>query len=153
MSLHPRIFKADAPAAVILVRLMVGATFLSEGVQKFLFPAELGVGRFARIGIPAPELMAPFVGFVEIACGTLVLFGLLTRLVAVPLIVNMHVAIATTKVPILLDQGFWPMAHEARTDFAMLLGLLFLLIAGAGPWSLDARLGLSPGASRGERTG
>jgi uncharacterized membrane protein YphA (DoxX/SURF4 family) len=114
--------------------------FLSEGIQKFLFPAQLGVGRFTKIGIPLPEVTAPFVGIVEIVCGTMVLLGMLTRLAAVPLIIDMTVAIASTKIPILLDKGFWTMAHEARTDWAMLLGSLFLLIVGAGPWSLDARL-------------
>jgi uncharacterized membrane protein YphA (DoxX/SURF4 family) len=52
----------------------------------------------------------------------------------------MLVAIASTKVPILLSDGFWKMAHEARTDWSMLLGSLFLLIAGAGRCSLDALL-------------
>lgn len=128
------------PAAVILVRFIVGGVFLSEGVQKFLFPEALGVGRFTKIGLPAPHLLAPFVGFVEIGCGLLILLGLFTRLAAVPLIVDMLVAIATTKVPIFLKSGFWSMAHEARTDYAMLLGLIFFLMVGAGPLSLDAHL-------------
>lgn len=137
MRVH-RLFHTDGPAAVLLVRLLVGAVFLSEGVQKFLFPAALGVGRFAKIGIPFPELTAPFVGAVEIGCGLLVIVGLATRLAAVPLLINMCVAIATTKIPILLKSGFWAMAHEARTDWAMLLGALFLCAVGAGPISLDA---------------
>jgi putative oxidoreductase len=119
---------------------MVGAVFLSEGIQKFLYPEALGVGRFVKIGIPAPSLMAPFVGVVEIGCGFLIALGLLTRLVAVPLIVDMLVAIASTKIPVLVKSGFWAMAHEARTDYAMLLGCLFLLLTGAGPLSLDARI-------------
>jgi putative oxidoreductase len=129
-----------APRATILVRLIVGAVFLSEGIQKFLFSDALGVGRFLKIGIPAPEIMAPFVGVVEIVCGTLVLVGLGTRLASVPLIIDMMVAMATTKVPILVSQGFWAMAHESRTDWSMLLGSLFLLFVGAGQWSLDARI-------------
>jgi len=127
-----------APAATVLVRLIVGAVFLSEGIQKFLFPDALGVGRFAQIGIPAPEVMAPFVGVVEIVGGTLLLLGLATRLAAIPLVIDMLVAIGSTKVPILLSKGFWAMAHEARVDWSMLLGALFLLCVGAGPWSLDA---------------
>jgi putative oxidoreductase len=129
------------PAATLLIRLMVSGVFLSEGIQKFLFPSALGVGRFAQIGIPAPEIMAPFVGIVEIGCGFLILLGLWTRMAAVPLIVDMGVAIATTKVPILLKSGFWSMAHEARTDYSMLLGAIFLLCVGAGSWSLDMWLG------------
>jgi uncharacterized membrane protein YphA (DoxX/SURF4 family) len=129
---------------LVLVRALVGPVFVSEGIQKFLFADALGVGRFAKIGIPAPEVMAPFVGVVEIVCGSLLIVGLLTRLAAVPLIVDMLVAIATTKVPMLLQSGLWKMAHEARTDWAMLLGSVYLLLCGAGPWSVDARLGGKP---------
>lgn len=143
----------SAPAAVVLIRLAVGSVFLSEGAQKFLFPAEVGAGRFAKIGIPNPEITAPFVGVVEIVCGALVLLGLFTRPAAVALVVDMLAAIVSTKVPVLLGQGFWGfslrqlpyygfwgMAHEARADWAMLLGSVFLLVVGAGAWSLDARL-------------
>jgi putative oxidoreductase len=133
-----------APAATVLIRLSVGLVFLSEGVQKFLYPDALGVGRFAKIGIPWPAVSAPFVGFWEITCGLLLVLGLLTRLAAIPLIIDMLVAIATTKVPLLLRAGFWSMAHEARTDFAMLCGALFLLLVGAGSWSLDARRSRRP---------
>jgi putative oxidoreductase len=140
MALFQKLVESDAPTAIILVRFLVGAVFLSEGIQKFLFPDALGVGRFVKIGIPAPEVMTPFVGVFEIACGSLVLLGLLTRLAAVPLIIIMLVAITTTKVPILRDEGFWKVAHEARTDWSMLLGSVFLLIVGAGAWSLDAWL-------------
>lgn len=140
-----RLLHSDAPAATLLIRVMVGAVFLSEGIQKFLFPGELGIGRFTKIGIPAPEVLAPFVGVVEIVGGTLLLLGLFTRLATVPLIIDMLVAIASTKVPILLQRGFWHMAHESRTDFSMLLGSLFLLLVGAGPRSLDARLSAHTG--------
>ncbi|PYS94229.1 MAG: DoxX family protein [Acidobacteria bacterium] len=143
MSFWRKITRTSAPGVVILIRLVVGAVFLSEGIQKFLFPADLGVGRFTKIGIPSPEIMAPFVGVVEIVCGALMLIGLLTRLAAIPLIIDMLVAISTTKIPILLKSGFWAMAHEARVDYAMLLGALFLLMVGAGAWSIDARLSLS----------
>lgn len=126
--------------ALILIRFLVGGVFLSEGIQKFLFPDALGVGRFIKIGIPAPQIMAPFVGVVEIVCGGLLLMGLLTRLASVPLLINISVAIATTKVPMLSKQGFWAMAHEARTDYCMVLGLIFLIIVGGGPWSFDSLL-------------
>lgn len=156
-----RTIATSAPAAVILIRIIVGGVFLAEGMQKFLFPAEVGAGRFAKIGIPNPEVMGPFVGVVEIICGALILVGLLTRLATLPLIINMLVAILSTKIPILLGHGFWGfslrnlpyygfwgMVHEARTDFSMLLGSLFLLIVGAGAWSLDARLAKSRTESR-----
>ena len=135
---------AWAPASLLLIRLAVGGIFLSEGVQKFLFPDALGAGRFTKIGIPWPGVMAPFVGVVEIVCGVLILAGLLTRLAAVPLIMDMIVAIATTKIPILMKSGFLAMAHEARTDYAMILGLIFLALVGGGAWSLDARRASKP---------
>lgn len=129
----------SAPAATILIRLAVGATFVSEGLQKFLRAAEVGAGRFEKIGLPSPEVLAPLVGSFEVVCGALVLAGILTRVATLPLIVIIGTAIATTKVPILLQDGFWVMAHASRTDFAMLLGLFFLVIVGAGPLSWDAR--------------
>ena len=158
MSFGGKSISTNALRSVILIRLSVGAVFLSEGIQKFLFPNDLGVGRFIKIGIPAPQVMAPFVGVIELVCGTLIILGLLTRLAAVPLIIDISVAILSTKIPILLGHGFWrfslsklpsygfwSMAHEARVDYAMLLGSIFLLIVGAGAWSIDA------GLSRGNR--
>jgi uncharacterized membrane protein YphA (DoxX/SURF4 family) len=134
------LFSTNAPRATILIRLLVGAVFLSEGIQKFLFPAALGVGRFTKVGIPAPQFFAPFVGVVEIVCGTLLIVGLVTRLAAIPLMIDISVAIITTKIPMLYTAGFWSMAHEARTDYCMLLGLLFLLLVGSGPFSIDRRV-------------
>ncbi|MEX1048282.1 MAG: DoxX family protein [Akkermansiaceae bacterium] len=145
-----KILQTQAPAATLLIRIMTGGIFLSEGIQKFLYPAELGAGRFAKIGIPAPELMGPFVGAVEIVCGGLLLLGLLTRLAAIPLIIAMIVAMISIKIPILLGHGFagfslrelprygfWSMLHESRNDLCMIFGSTFLLIVGAGRWSLD----------------
>jgi uncharacterized membrane protein YphA (DoxX/SURF4 family) len=155
-----QLFVSDAPRAVWLIRLAIAVVFVTEGIQKFLYPDALGVGRFAKIGIPAPEVMAPFVGVVEIAAGALVLVGLLTRLGALALLIDMVVAITSTKVPILIGHGFWGfaapttrtgffgMAHEARTDLSMLLGCAFLLIVGAGSWSVDARLRSSAAGRR-----
>ena len=133
MSLLAKLASSKAPKGVVLIRLMVGAVFLTEGILKFLHPEELGAGRFARIGIPAPAVMGPFVAGVETICGALVLVGLLTRLAAIPLLINISVAIFSTKIPILLGHGFWTftlaklprygflsMVHEARTDFSML---------------------------------
>jgi uncharacterized membrane protein YphA (DoxX/SURF4 family) len=135
-----RILTTTAPASVGLIRLVVGTVFLSEGIQKFLFPDQLGAGRFLEIGLPAPEFLGPFVGSFEIACGSLVVAGLVTRMAVLPLLAIMTVALTTTKWPLLADQGFWHMAHESRTDWSMTLGSLYLLIVGAGRWSLDAWL-------------
>jgi len=127
-------------SAILLIRLAVGGVFFAEGLQKFLFPEELGFGRFAKIGIPVPGFTAPFVGMVEVICGLLLLIGLLTRWATIPLLIDMAVAVWTTKVPMLAKSGFWAMAHEARTDYTMILGCLFLLLVGAGPLSIDAIL-------------
>ncbi len=142
----------SAPSATILIRVMVGAVFLAEGIQKFLYPAQVGARRFAKTGIPQPELLTSFVGSVEIVCGTLVLLGLFTRWAVLPLLGDMAVAFVTTKLPILLGQdagpfqlpqlpyyGFWGFTHETRTDFSMIMGCLFLLLVGPGPLSLDER--------------
>jgi uncharacterized membrane protein YphA (DoxX/SURF4 family) len=126
--------------AVVLIRVLVGWVFLSEGIQKFLFPDSLGVGRFVKIGIPWPQVMAPFVGIVEIVCGSLLLIGLVTRLATVPLLIDIAVALYSTKVVTLAKNGLWGTLHEARTDVSMLLGLIFLLLVGGGAWSLDAWL-------------
>jgi putative oxidoreductase len=144
--------ESEAPRAVLLIRIALAIVFVTEGLQKFIYPDALGAGRFAKIGIPAPEVMGPFVGIAEFVCGLMLLVGLLTRLASLPLIVDMFVALISTKVPILIGRGywlfakpvgktgFWSMLHEARTDLSMLLALIFLLLVGAGSWSLDARV-------------
>ena len=139
----------DAPAAVILIRLYIGVVFLFEGVLKFLRPETLGTGRFDKAGIPAPGFFGPLDGVFEIACGVLILAGLLTRLAAIPMIVDMAGALLITKLPIMWgnaplfknESGWWDFIHEARVDLAQLCGSLFLLIVGAGAYSLDARRG------------
>jgi uncharacterized membrane protein YphA (DoxX/SURF4 family) len=133
-------WSARATRAVFLIRILVGWVFLSEGIQKFLFPEALGVGRFLKIGIPWPNILAPFVGTVEIVCGTLILLGLATRLAAVPLLAVILVALYSTKIVVFAKLGFWGTMHEARTDVSMLLALLFLLLVGGGSLSLDAAL-------------
>lgn len=129
-----------ASKSVVLIRILVGWVFLSEGIQKFLFPEALGVGRFVKIGIPWPQVLAPFVGVTEIVCGGLILVGLITRLATVPLIIDIVVALYSTKIVAFAKNGFWGTLHEARTDLSMLLGLIFLLLVGGGAWSLDGRL-------------
>jgi len=134
----------------ILIRLMVGAVFLSEGIQKFLSPALRGPGRFEKMGFPEPAFFAYFVGTFEILAGALILIGFITRCAALAMLINMTVAIVVTKIPIAFGEsfgpfvlrdletyGFWTMAHEMRTDFAMWLGSLFLMIKGGGRWSAD----------------
>jgi len=124
----------------LLVRLVVGLIFLTEGIQKYLFPELLGTGRFLKIGFTNPEFWAYFTGIFEIICGACILIGLLTRLMSIPLFIIMVTAFITTKWPLLIDKGFWPFAHEYRTDFAMTLLLIYFLIYGSGSWSSDSKI-------------
>jgi len=121
----------------IIIRLIPGITFLLEGIQKFLYVDQLGVGRFLNFGIPHAIFWSPFVGVVEIVFGTLLVLGLKTKLSTIPLLIVMIVAFIYTKRPILVSKGFFPMFHEYRTDYAMTLSLVYLLIAGGGFYSLD----------------
>lgn len=127
--------------STILVRLAVGLIFFTQGILKFTDP-KMGVLRFTRIGFPWPGFTAHFVGTFEILCGALVLLGLFTRPASIPLFLVISTAIATTKLPELTraGQGFWFMVSDARTDFAMLCCLIFLILSGPGLWSVDARL-------------
>ena len=124
----------------ILPRLIVGLVFLSEGIQKFLFPELTGAGRFEKIGFTNPEFLATFVASFEIVCGMLMLFGLAVRIAAIPLFIIMATALITTKIPVLQEKGFWQMAHDSRTDFAMILLIVFIFIYGAGRISVDYRI-------------
>ena len=133
------IWENRAKKAILLIRMLVGWVFLSEGIQKFLFPESLGVGRFVKIGIPLPQLMAPFIGVTEIICGALLLAGLFTRLACVPLLIDICAALYSTKIVTFTKKGFWSTLHEARTDVSMVLGLIFLLIVGGGTLALDVR--------------
>jgi uncharacterized membrane protein YphA (DoxX/SURF4 family) len=154
MSLN-NMLRTSESGSTIMVRLLVGlVVFFPEGIQKLIFADVLGAGRFAKIGIPFPDVMGPFVGTVETVCGALIILGLLTRLAAIPLIIIMIVALVSTKLPILLGHdvgmfhlaadikrtGFWSTMHESRADLTMVLGCIYLLIVGAGRWSLDAIL-------------
>lgn len=139
----------DAPTATILLRMMAGSVFLWEGILKFVY-ANQGVGRFTKLGIPAPAAMANFDGVLEIVGGILLMTGFLTRLIAIPFIIEMLVAMLTTKIPLYLGTyplplppsppqiGFWAVLHEIRSEYAQLMTTLFLLIAGPGRLSLDA---------------
>lgn len=155
MKLLRKLTFTTSSKTIIIIRLMVGAVFLLEGIQKFLFPAARGAGRFEGMGFPAPDFFASFVGVFEIVSGILLLTGFMTRAAALAMLINMTVAIIVTKFPIAFGEsfgpfvlrdlktyGFWSMAHEMRTDFAMWLGSLFLLIKGAGKWSVDLFLNM-----------
>ncbi len=131
------IIRTSNSKATLLIRLMVGVVFLSEGLQKFLFPAIRGAGRFESIGLPSPELLGYLVATFEVVAGFFVIAGLLTRIASIPLIIIMLVAISTTKTEILVQEGFWEMMHASRTDWSMLLGSIFLLIKGGGWLSFD----------------
>jgi len=134
------IFRTIDDNRAVLVRLVTGLVFLTEGIQKYLFPQLLGTGRFLTIGFSNPSFWAYFTGTFEIVCGILILLGFITRLASVPLLIIMITAFITTKWPVLMTKGFWPWAHEYRTDFAMTLLLIYLLIYGSGNWSVDSMI-------------
>jgi uncharacterized membrane protein YphA (DoxX/SURF4 family) len=141
----------SAPKATILIRLMAGGVFLWEGILKFVYKNQ-GVGRFTKIGIPAPHITAAFVGGLEIVGGILLMSGLLTRFIAIPFVIEMLVAMASTKIALYLGTsrlplppapptvGIWAVLHEIRSEYAQIMSVLFLGAAGPGPWSLDAAL-------------
>jgi uncharacterized membrane protein YphA (DoxX/SURF4 family) len=139
------------PKSIILLRLMAGGVFLWEGILKFVYP-NLGVGRFTKLGIPFPGVMAPFVAILEIVGGSLLISGFLTRLIAIPFIIEMTVAILSTKIPMILGTYPLPLApsppqsgiglvlHEIRSDYAQIMTVIFLLINGPGRTSIDAAI-------------
>jgi len=139
----------SAPRSAILIRLMAGGVFLWEGILKFVYVNQ-GLGRFTKLGIPAPEVMAPFIAVLEIVGGILLISGTLTRLIAIPFVIEMIVAILSTKITLYLGTsplplppsppqiGPWAVLHEIRSDYAQIMSVLFLLVAGPGPWSVDA---------------
>ena len=131
-------FSNEGDNRALLVRLVVGLIFLTEGIQKYLFPELLGTGRFLKIGFSNPDFWAYFTGTFEIICGTLIVLGILVRLASIPPFIIMMVAFVTTKWPILMDKGFWPFTHEYRTDFAMTLLLVYLFIYGANKWPANS---------------
>lgn len=146
---HP---PTDGPKSTIVLRLMAGAVFFWEGILKFVY-ANQGIGRFTKLGMPFPHFTADFVACLEIVGGLLLLSGLVTRLIAIPFIVEMIVAILSTKISLYLGTsplplpaappkiGMWAVLHEVRSEYAQMLTAIFLLINGPGMWSLDALLG------------
>jgi uncharacterized membrane protein YphA (DoxX/SURF4 family) len=140
-----------APTSTLLIRLMVGGVFLSEGILKLVYTNQ-GVGRFTKLGFPAPDVLANFVAGLEIVGGLLLILGFCTRAIAIPFVIEMVVAVLTTKVSLYLGTsplpppaalpkvGFWAVMHESRSDYAQLMTALFLFISGPGAWSLDAIL-------------
>jgi uncharacterized membrane protein YphA (DoxX/SURF4 family) len=136
-SLKSQILSTTNDNKIIFLRLIIGVIFVSEGIQKYLFLESLGPGRFMQIGFSNPYFWAYFTGAFEIVCGTLVLMGFLTRMASVPLLIIMIIAFITTKLPILHYKGVWTFLHEYRTDFALTLLLIPLIIYGAGKWSVD----------------
>ena len=146
--LHPPV---TGPRSTTVIRLMAGAVFFWEGILKFVYVNQ-GVGRFTKLGIPFPLVTAPFVGWLEIVGGILLMLGLGTRLIAIPFIVEMLVAMLSTKPRLFLGTlplppppvppqlGIWAVLHEIRSEYAQIMSCIFLLGSGPGPWSVDAAL-------------
>jgi putative oxidoreductase len=130
----------DADQTTILIRFIVGYVFLMEGIQKFVYSEQLGIGRFVKIGIPWPEFTAPLVGFTEILMGILFLSGLWVRFATIPALIIMLTALATTKLNVLMQEGLLTFSHQARNDLLMLFCCGFLLLKGAGAFSMDRKI-------------
>ncbi len=147
------------PNSTLLLRLMAGGVFLWEGILKFVYVNQ-GVGRFTKLGMPFPHFTAGFIGWLEIIGGLLLISGLMTRLIAIPFIIEMIVAILSTKISMYLGTsplplpstppqvGIWAVLHEGRSEFAQIMTVAFLLINGPGKWSLDALIGRERSTSR-----
>ncbi|HEX2607446.1 MAG TPA: DoxX family protein [Flavisolibacter sp.] len=139
----------EGGSAILLLRLLAGGVFFWEGLLKFVYPNQ-GVGRFIKLGFPMPEVLAHFVAVTEIAGGILLLLGLLTRFISMYFIIEMIIAILSTKISLYLgtsplplppappQAGFWAVLHEIRSDYAQLLTCLYLLLEGPGQRSMDA---------------
>lgn len=143
--IHPPV---TGPSTILLIRLMAGGVFFMEGILKFVYVNQ-GVGRFTKLGFPFPETTAHFVATGEIVGGLLLLFGLFTRITAFYFIIQMIIAVLSTKISLYLGTsplplppsppkiGFWAVEHEIRSDYAQILTCLFLMLEGAGRLSLD----------------
>jgi putative oxidoreductase len=128
---------SDKDITLLLVRIMTGVVFLSEGIQKFIYPEILGVGRFEKIGIRFPEFTANFVGGTEIMCAVFIIIGLFSKYVTIPLILIIIFALETTKFDIFRHEGFWKFMHESRTDWSMFIGIIIIMMTGSGKFSLE----------------
>jgi len=136
------------PSSILIIRLMTGSVFFWEGILKFVYVNQ-GVGRFTKLGFPFPETTAHIIATGEIIGGLLLIFGLFTRIVAFYFIIQMIVAVLSTKISLYLGTsplpappappktGIWAVLHEIRSDYAQILTCLFVLIVGAGRRSLD----------------
>jgi putative oxidoreductase len=138
LMMKQKIFHINQIPGYMFIRFILGYVFLIAGLQKFIFPDDMGPGRFEEMGFPAPEFIAYFVGFFETLGGLFILIGLASRLAAIPLAIIMVVAIITTKIP-QLPEGFWTFAHAARLDISMLLTSIFVINNGSGRNSLDEK--------------
>jgi putative oxidoreductase len=125
---------------IIIVRLIVGLIFISEGIQKCVIVTAFGPAFFKDIGFSHPLFWTYFIGTFEISCGVLVLLGLLIRLASIPLFVIMVTAFITTKLPLLSFKGVWTFLHEYSIDFSLTLLLILLFIYGSGKWSFDLKI-------------
>jgi len=139
-SIKTQILNTDSDKKIIFLRLIVGLIFISEGIQKYLYLEVVGPAFFNEIGFKNAFFWAYFTGAFEILCGILILFGLLTRLASIPLLIIMIAAFITTKLPLLTNKGFWTFAHEYSIDFSLTMLLFLLIIYGGGKWSLDLKI-------------
>jgi putative oxidoreductase len=135
-----QILKTNEDSKIVFIRFIVGTTFIFEGILKYKLLEWLGPGRFTEIGFNHAYFWAYFTGAFEILCGSLILFGLFTRLASIPLLIIMIVAFFTVKLPLFATRGFWTFIHEDTTDYSLMVLLVLLLLYGGGKWSLDLKM-------------
>lgn len=129
--------KSDKNITLLLVRIMTGVVFLSEGIQKFIFPDVLGIGRFEKIGVRFPEFTANLVGVTEITCAICIIIGLFSKYATIPLLLIIIFAFEITKYDIFIQHGFWKFMHESRTDWSMFVGIIIIMTIGSGKFSFE----------------
>lgn len=126
---------------MLLIRVVVGLLFLTEGILKFLHPEELDVTFFSAIGLPLPQYLGPALGCIEIIGGAAILVNLYAGDVALLLFFVSLALLIATKLPILTGAPVGPFPvkrlpqygmpiflHEARIELCMIVGSLVVLL-------------------------
>ena len=116
----------------LISRLTIGGIFIQTGWGK-LHHLDKVIQFFTSLGIPAPQIQAPFVSGIELGCGSLVLIGLFTRVASVPLIGTMVVAILTAKMKDVADLSDF----LSLSEYLFIVLLVWLIVKGAGALSVD----------------
>jgi putative oxidoreductase len=152
-----RVFGLSLPTqlsevALLVVRVIVGIIMLAHGWQKLtvIGPANFGQGVLAQSGVPLPIFMGYVVTCTEVIGGILLIVGLLSRLAALLLTINLVIAtlMVNMHVGLLSSTG----GVGAELPLALIAGFLAILSAGPGRLSLDYLLGVEREAAEGRES-